>query len=153
MDLKFNTEPSAEHDDVDIFYPDFLNNLESKPEARAAFGYTRMTGKELMQLEQQSLIRTKHIKNQADSIAAAMKRDQAKRDKAIREHVRFLRNWWKVDETTKTRTEIASIDELRATLLASKKISAAAVLKLFDDLYDCIIGNSTIEEELLGESS
>jgi hypothetical protein len=152
MDLLINLEPSTEVDEATTFYPDFLDNLEKPEDERAGFLLKKISGKVLQQIERAAMIKaSRAVRSQNEAAAAGANADAAKRERVLREYVTPLR-WFKKDAKSGDRTEIKTCDELRAVVMQHPKIPAAVAIKLFDDAYNAAIGNSTLSEDLLGES-
>ena len=149
MDL--STKDDVGLDGAEWFCPDFKNNLDLPEGQQAGLLCKHMSATELQRAELKSGGAAKRrAKSARQMLRAFTKENQERRDRVLKECVVGVRNWFLVDGETKS--EIKTWDELRVILM-SKRGMAGEVMRLLNDTYEFILGESTLDEDLSGESN
>ena len=148
----FETDEKTESEATIWFAPDFLGNLDLKPEDRAEIGFEPMSARELQRAEVMPIVERGQRKKKIgveDMIAQIGKREQVKRERILEQQITGLRRWSRVNADGTT-TAIDKWSDLYKYLLLQKK-HASAVSRLLSEIYDRIVGDSQPDEEALGE--
>jgi hypothetical protein len=150
-------EESSKIEDGEWFEPDVGDNMELPKDERGAIRCRVLKGRALKKATRSALARSK-----AKSIKGILKRitsaEDDRRTAVVLENVTGLRNWnlKVIDKATTPPTvtwqPIERIDALIAFMLDHWP-NATEGAGFVDQIYEFIVGESSMDEELLGESS